>query len=44
MQKPSFIFDGRLMLDHDQLISIGFNTFCIGKQPPKSQFSNQSPL
>ncbi|CAF4336921.1 unnamed protein product, partial [Rotaria magnacalcarata] len=25
MQKPSYIFDGRLILDHDQLMSIGFN-------------------
>ncbi|CAF1006141.1 unnamed protein product [Adineta steineri] len=44
MQKPSFIFDGRLVLDHDHLMSIGFNVFCIGKKPPKNQFTNQSPL
>jgi len=44
MQKPSFIFDGRLILDHDHLMSIGFNVFCIGKKPPKNQFQNQSPL
>ncbi len=44
MKKPSFIFDGRLLLDHDHLMSIGFNVFCIGKKPPKNQFLNQSPL
>ncbi|CAF4540848.1 unnamed protein product [Rotaria magnacalcarata] len=38
MQKPSYIFDGRLILDHDQLMSIGFNVFCIGKKTPKNQF------
>jgi hypothetical protein len=44
MKKPSFLFDGRLILDHDQLIAIGFNVFCIGKKPPRNQFLNQSPL
>ncbi len=44
MQKPSFIFDGRLILDHDHLMSIGFNVFCIGKKLPKNQFSHRSPL
>jgi UDPglucose 6-dehydrogenase len=43
MKKPSFLFDGRLLLDHDQLISIGFNVFCIGKKPPINQYLNQSP-
>ncbi|CAF2588375.1 unnamed protein product [Rotaria sp. Silwood2] len=43
MQKPSYIFDGRLTLDHDHLMSIGFNVFCIGKKPSKNPFSNQSP-
>ncbi|MFH1985681.1 MAG: nucleotide sugar dehydrogenase [Pseudomonadota bacterium] len=31
MQKPTFIFDGRNILDHDALYSIGFNVFPIGK-------------
>ncbi|CAF1363133.1 unnamed protein product [Rotaria sordida] len=44
MEKPSYIFDGRLILDHDHLMSIGFNVFCIGKKPAKNPFSNQSPL
>ncbi|UJR36706.1 hypothetical protein I4U23_029423 [Adineta vaga] len=43
MKKPSFIFDGRLILDHDQLLSFGFNVFCIGKKPPINQYLNQSP-
>ena len=32
MQKPAFVFDGRLLLDHQNLISIGFNVEAIGKQ------------
>ncbi|CAF2398759.1 unnamed protein product [Rotaria sp. Silwood2] len=43
MKKPSFIFDGRLILDHDQLISLGFNVFCIGQKPPINKYLNQSP-
>ena len=31
MMKPSFIFDGRLVLDHPALQKIGFKTYCIGK-------------
>ncbi|XP_055353723.1 UDP-glucose 6-dehydrogenase-like [Paramacrobiotus metropolitanus] len=31
MQKPAFIFDGRMILNHDKLIDIGFNVYCIGK-------------
>ncbi|CAF1501630.1 unnamed protein product, partial [Didymodactylos carnosus] len=44
MKKPSFIFDGRLVLDHDLLISIGYNVFCIGKKPPRNQFLCRSPV
>ena len=43
MKKPSFIFDGRLLLDHDHLMSIGFNVFCIGKKLPINQYPNHSP-
>ncbi|CAF3397849.1 unnamed protein product [Rotaria sp. Silwood1] len=43
MKKPSFIFDGRLILDHDQLIGLGFNVFCIGQKPPLNKYLNQSP-
>ena len=43
MKKPSFIFDGRLILDHDQLLSLGFRVFCIGKEPPINRYLNQSP-
>ena len=31
MTKPAFIFDGRRLLDHDNLKSIGFQTFNLGE-------------
>lgn len=31
MSKPAFIFDGRNILDHDELRKIGFVVFAIGK-------------
>ncbi|EZG57888.1 putative UDP-glucose 6-dehydrogenase [Gregarina niphandrodes] len=31
MRKPAFIFDGRLILDHEQLRQIGFYVKAIGK-------------
>jgi UDPglucose 6-dehydrogenase len=31
MKKPAFIFDGRLMLDHQKLVKIGFQVDVIGK-------------
>jgi UDPglucose 6-dehydrogenase len=37
MAKPAFIFDGRNILDHKTLFSIGFNVFPIGK-PPLTHF------
>ncbi len=33
MHKPAFIFDGRNILDHEKLQSLGFNVFPIGKEP-----------
>jgi UDPglucose 6-dehydrogenase len=35
MAQPSFIFDGRNVLDHKKLFNIGFNVFAIGKAPLK---------
>ncbi len=35
MEKPAFIFDGRNILDHKKLFTIGFNVFSIGKSPLK---------
>lgn len=32
MLKPASIFDGRLILDHEKLISIGFHVEAIGKR------------
>lgn len=37
MEKPAFIFDGRNILDHQQLFKIGFNVYPIGK-PPLTHF------
>lgn len=31
MAKPAFIFDGRMIMDHDALVKIGFEVYCIGK-------------
>lgn len=31
MKKPAFLFDGRLMLDHQKLVKIGFEVDVIGK-------------
>ncbi|KAJ1507142.1 hypothetical protein HMI54_008731 [Coelomomyces lativittatus] len=31
MKKPSYLFDGRLLLDHKVLRQIGFHVECIGK-------------
>ena len=31
MEKPAFIFDGRLILDHQKLMEIGFQVEAVGK-------------
>jgi UDPglucose 6-dehydrogenase len=31
MKKPAFVFDGRNILEHDDLKEIGFEVFAIGK-------------
>lgn len=33
MEKPAFVFDGRNILDHEQLFNIGFEVYPIGKPP-----------
>ena len=33
MEKPAFIFDGRNILDHKKLYSIGFNVYPLGQAP-----------
>jgi UDPglucose 6-dehydrogenase len=35
MDKPAFIFDGRNILDHEQLFKIGFNIYPLGRPPLK---------
>ena len=37
MVKPAFIFDGRNILDHQMLYTMGFNVYAIGK-PPLTNF------
>ena len=32
MNRPSFIFDGRNILDHNKLYEMGFNVYPIGKE------------
>jgi hypothetical protein len=32
MVKPAFVFDGRNILDHDNLMRIGFSVHAIGKR------------
>ena len=39
MKKPAFIFDGRNILDHSKLTSIGFHVHGIGKQN-RSEFKH----
>lgn len=36
MQKPAFVFDGRLILDHARLLEIGFQVEVIGKVVDKN--------
>jgi UDPglucose 6-dehydrogenase len=31
MNKPAFVFDGRNILDHDRLRTIGFRVYALGK-------------
>jgi UDPglucose 6-dehydrogenase len=31
MEKPAFLFDGRNLLDHEKIFSIGFNVYPVGK-------------
>ncbi|MEN2998162.1 MAG: nucleotide sugar dehydrogenase [Brevinematia bacterium] len=40
MRKPAYIFDGRNILDHKLLYSIGFNVYPIGK-PPLTHFGKK---
>lgn len=40
MRKPAYVFDGRNILDHKLLYSIGFNVYPIGK-PPLTHFGKK---
>ena len=35
MPKPAFLFDGRLILDHEALTAIGFEVHAVGKPQPQ---------
>ncbi len=39
MIQPSFIFDGRNLLNHENLFQIGFNVYPLGK-PHRTHFSS----
>jgi len=43
MAKPAFAFDGRLILDHDKLVQIGFDVYAIGK-PYGVKYQNMDDL
>jgi UDPglucose 6-dehydrogenase len=43
MIKPAFVFDGRNVLDHQELYEIGFNVYAIGK-PPLTHFAGNGQL
>lgn len=36
MLKPAFLFDGRKICDHDELMKIGFHVETIGKRVSRS--------
>jgi len=35
MEKPAFLFDGRNILNHEQLYNLGFNVYPLGRPPLK---------
>ena len=41
MLKPAFLFDGRLILDHNALIQIGFSVEVIGKRVTRDKANRQ---
>merc|ERR1711934_868661 len=43
MQKPAFVFDGRNMLDHGTLESIGFEVCALGKGSTKTKAFGEAP-
>lgn len=42
MLKPAFVFDGRLILDHKKLTSIGFHVEAIGKKIMANHTNNHN--
>lgn len=39
MVQPAFLFDGRNMLNHQELYTLGFNVYAVGK-PPQTHFTS----
>ena len=44
MLKPAFAFDGRMILDHENLVDIGFHVETIGKVVNNSMSPVTPPL
>lgn len=40
MYKPAFLFDGRNVLNHNDLRKIGFKVFAIGKSQPQTTWAH----
>ncbi len=38
MVKPAFLFDGRILLDHEPLRAIGFDVYAIGERDEQDPF------
>jgi UDPglucose 6-dehydrogenase len=41
MLKPAFLFDGRMILDHHQLVEIGFDVTSIGRHIKRNKKNNR---
>jgi UDPglucose 6-dehydrogenase len=41
MEKPSFVFDGRNILDHERLYELGFNVYSLGRPPLRHSYTER---
>ena len=44
MLKPAFVFDGRMILDHDALADIGYHVETIGKKVQRSALTRMQAM
>ena len=44
MLKPAFLFDGRMILDHQALLAMGYQVETIGKKVKRSELNRMPPL